>query len=144
METRDSTATPVLADERVTPGAATRGTRKHNRSRTARVSDFAALTAACVTAVAQDVFMSRIAAGAYVVVLMVQFAAARRMATNTGKTQEEVRKVVAALTVVRTFVLAVACVVLAVSLVVPFSLRIVGALAALSTLRSVLARFKQR
>jgi hypothetical protein len=88
--------------------------------------------------------MSRIAAGAYVVVLMVQFAAARRMATNTGKTQEEVRKVVAALTVVRTFVLAVACVVLAVSLVVPFSLRIVGALAALSTLRSVLARFKQR
>ena len=144
METKESTATPVLDDERVTPGAATRDTSKYNRSRTARVSDFAALTAACVTAVAQGVLMARIAAGVYVAVLMVQFAAARRVATNSGKTQEEVRNVVAALTVVRMFVLVVACVVVAVSLVVPFSLRVVGALAAFSTLRSVLVKFKQQ
>ena len=143
MEAKLSKATPVLDGEEVTHGVVPSES-KYNRSRTARVGDLAALAAACVTAVAHNAFMSRLAAGAFVAVIMLQFAAARRMAANSEKTQEETRKALAALTVVRTFVLVLACVVLTVSLVVPFSLRIVGALAAFSTLRSVLAKFRQR
>jgi hypothetical protein len=144
METKLRKATPVLDGEKVTHRVAPRGATKYNRSRTARFSDLAALAAACVTAAANNAFISRIAAGVFIAVIMLQFAAARRMAANSGKTQEETRKVLAALAVVRTFVLVLACGVLTVSLVVPFSLRIVGALAAFSTLRSVLAKFRQR
>jgi hypothetical protein len=82
--------------------------------------------------------VSRLAAGAYLIVTLLQFAAARRKASTLGKSAGELQKTLNALAIVRNFVLLVACVVLAVSLVVPFLLRAVGFLVALSSLRSVL------
>ena len=103
----------------------------------AKVNHFATFLTACVVAFAQNTFMSRLAAGAFLIITLLQFAAARRKASTLGKSPEELHKMLSALAVVRTFVLLVACVVLAVSLIVPFLLRVVGFLAALSSLWSL-------
>lgn len=103
----------------------------------AKITHFATFFTACLVAFAQNTFMSRLAAGAFLIVTLLQFAAARRKASTLGKSPEDKRKMLSALAVVRTFVLLVACVVLAVSLVVPFLLRAVGFLVALSSLWSL-------
>ena len=103
----------------------------------AKVTHFATFLTACVVAFVPNTFVSRLAAGAFLIVTLLQFAAARRKASTLGKSPEELRKMLNALAVVRTFVLLVACVVLAVSLIVPFLLRAVGLLLALSSLWSL-------
>jgi dolichol kinase len=59
------------------------------------------------------------------------------MVAESDKTPEEKRKVSNALRVVGTFTMFVACVVLALSLVVPFSLRVIGFLAAIGSVQTV-------
>lgn len=106
----------------------------------AKVTHFATFVSACVVAFVPNTFVSRLAAGAYLIVTLLQFAAARRKASTLGKSAGELQKTLNALAIVRNFVLLVACVVLAVSLVVPFLLRAVGFLVALSSLWPVLKK----
>lgn len=127
----------VLDGDRSEHDAALKTASKPGYNWFAKLTDLAALAAACVTAFAHDMFVSRLAAGAYVAVTMLQFASAQRMVAESDKTPEEIRKVSNALRVVGTFVMFVACAVLALSLVVPFSLRVVGFIAATSSVQTV-------
>jgi len=108
-----------------------------------KLSDLTALAAACVVVLAQDMFVSRLAAGAYITVLTLQFASAQRMVAKSDRTPEEKRKVSNALRVVGTFMMVVACVVLALSLVVPFSLQIVGILVAIKSIQTMRKRTRR-
>lgn len=127
----------VLEDESLKHSADLKTASKPGYNWFAKLTDLAALSAACVTVFAQDMFVSRLAAGAYIAVTMLQFASAQRMVAASGKTPEEIHKVSNALRVVGTFVMFVACVVLAVSLVVPLLLRVVGLLAALGSVQTI-------
>lgn len=142
MQTTKENKENTVLDEITNYDEAVNAHLKQRYSLIAKFSEAVVLVIACGVAFAPDVFVARLATGAYLIVTMLQFSLASRIASVSGKTPDELRKTLDALTVVKTFLLFTACVVLAVSIVIPFSLRVMGVLVAFSSLRGVLKHIR--